>query len=131
MAKYNGTNGQVKISTTTVAEINAWDYSDTVNKITGRAFGATVETAVAGVRTVTGSISGFYDPNDTGGQASIVPGATVALNLYTDGVGSGDDYLAFSAALIDSVSVGAANDQFVTFSATFHANAVPTLETVA
>lgn len=131
MAKYNGTNGLVKISATTVAELNSWEFTDSINKITGRAFGATLDVAAAGVRTVTGSLSGFYDPNDTGGQDAIVTGATVALNLYMDGSSSGDDYHEFTAVLIESVQIQTQNDQYVTFTANFHANALPTLETVS
>lgn len=131
MAKYNGTNGAVKIGANAVGEINQWEFSTAVNKVTGRAFGAAVETAVAGVKTCTGSISGFYDPNDTNGQAAIVAGATVALDLYMDGTASTDDYHEFTAVLIDNITVSTNNDEYVTFNATFHANALPTFEQVA
>ena len=90
-----------------------------------------METSVAGVRKITGSISGFYDPNDSGGQDAIITGATVALDLYYDGTSSGDDYDAFSAVLITNTSRSTANDQYVTFSASFTANAVPTFSQVA
>ena len=130
MAKYNGTNGAVKIGATSVGEINKWEFSREVSPVMGRAFGATIETAAAGVAKCTGTISGFYDPNDSGGQDAIVAGATVALDLYLDGTASSDDYHQFTAVLITNTSVSVENDNYVTFTASFHANALPTLEQV-
>jgi len=131
MAKYNGTNGAVKIGANAIGEINKWEFTDTVAETKGRAFGATIETSVAGVRSITGSISGFYDPNDTNGQAAVVTGATIALDLYMDGTASADDYHEFTAVLITSTTKGAENDALVSFSANFTAQALPTFEQVA
>ena len=131
MAKLNGTDGIVKTGANTVANLNNWSLSDSVNKVTGRAFGDTLETAEAGARTITGSLSGFLDPSDTNGQVTLVTGASVALSLYPSGEASGDTYYDITSALIDSISFDASNDEYVTFSATFHANAAYTIETVA
>lgn len=129
--KLNGTDGIVKTGANTILNLNNWSYSDSVNKVTGRAFGDTLEQAEGGARTVTGSLSGFFDPADTNGQATLVVGASVALSLYPSGEASGDVYYDITSALIDTVSIDTTNDEYVTFSATFHANAAPTLETVA
>lgn len=128
--KLNGTDGLVKVGLVTVANLNKWDMTDQVNKVTGRAFGETVEKAEAGARSVTGTLSGFYDPADTNGQAVIVSGAKVALNLYPSGSSAGAKYKSISEALIDNVQIGSENDQYVSFTASFHANEVPSDETV-
>lgn len=131
MAKENGTGGRVKIGANAVAEINNWSLNDQVNKVTGRAFGESVETAAAGARTVTGTFKGFYDPTDTNGQVALAVGATVALELYTDGEATGDHFLAISEALIESQSIDTQNDQYVTVDISFHANVVPVPSTAA
>lgn len=128
--KLNGTDGVVKIGVNVVANLNQWDMSDSVNKVTGRAFTETVETAAAGARTITGSVKGFLDLTDTNGQMVIIAGATLALALYPSGDTSGDSYYDMTEVLIESVSFTTQNDQYVSFDASFHSNVVPTLETV-
>jgi len=127
MAKLNGTGGVVKTGANVVAEINQWSMNDSVNKVTGRAFQETVETAAAGARTVTGSIKGFWDPTDTNGQVTIVAGATLALALYPSGDASGDRFYDMTEVLIESVAIDTQNDQYVSFDASFHSNVAPVL----
>lgn len=130
MAKLNGTGGVVKTGVNVVAEINNWSMTDSVNKVTGRAFQETVEKADAGARTVTGSVKGFFDPTDTNGQATIVAGAKLALALYPAGDTSGDQFYDLTEVLIESVAIDVQNDQYVSFDASFHSNVVPTLTAV-
>jgi hypothetical protein len=130
MAKLNGTGGVVKTGAVVIAELNNWGINDSVNKVTGRAFGEDVETAAAGARTITGTLKGFFAPGDSAGQALIVAGATLALELYPAGDTTGDNLYTISAALIDSVALDVQNDQYVSFDASFHANVVPVLSAV-
>lgn len=129
--KLNGTDGKVKIGVNTVAELNEWTLDDEVNPVTGRAFGETLEQSDGGTRKIGGTLKGFFDPTDTNGQVVIVSGAKVALDLYPSGDDSGDEYRAIAIAHINKVSIGASNDNYVSFEASFQANTVPTVETVA
>lgn len=129
-----GTNGKVKTGSTggnTVAELNEWNYQKETTPITGQSFGDDLEKAEAGIRKITGNLTGFYDPSDTDGQATLVDGAKVRLDLYPDGDGSGDTYESFSEVFISNVSVGARVGEYVSFSASWQANALPTVEVVA
>lgn len=125
MARQNGTGGVVKIGANIVANINMWSTNDQVNKVTGRAFGETVETAQAGARTVTISVKGFYDPEDVDGQNILAVGNIVALELYTDGQATGDHFLEVSEALVESSAIEVQNDQYVSLDISLHANVLP------
>jgi len=130
MAKLNGTSGVVKTGANAVAEINNWSMTDSVNKVTGRAFQEVVEKADAGARSATGSVKGFFDPTDTNGQVLLVAGAKVALQLHPSGDASGDSFYDLTEVLIESISIDVQNDQYVSFDASFHSNVEPVLTTV-
>ena len=130
MSRQNGTGGVVKIGSNVVANINMWSLNDQINKVTGRAFGETLEKAEAGARTVTLNIKGFYDPDDTNGQVVMAVGSKVAIELFTDGEATGDHFLSIAEALVESRGLETQNDQYVSVDVALHANAEPVPSTV-
>ena len=82
MTTYNGRNAVVKIGDVTVAEMASWSLDLSNDEIDTSAFGSTWKKSDVGMRGWTLSVSGHYDPSNTGGQG-LVEAAWAAGSLIS------------------------------------------------
>lgn len=89
MTAIAGTQGLVKVSAATVAEIDEWDLQTDANLYGTTAFGSSWETKIAGVKKWSGSFKGRWYMGDTNGQLALqnalLGGTSVALTLSSNG----------------------------------------------
>lgn len=88
-------------SPSVVGKTVSYSYEDTAEELGYAVLGADFTSAEAGQRTLTGSAELVYDPADAG-QALLVPGTKIAMNLYPQGNTSGKPKVAFSALIISA-----------------------------
>lgn len=130
MAVHHGKNGKVKLSTNVVAEVTGFSVNETVGVSDTTSMGDTAQTHLSGIPGWTASIDGNYDPADTNGQNALTIGASVTVGLYTDGDGSGKQYLTGTAS-VTSIGRQASMNEKITFSVGLTGNGALTSSTVA
>lgn len=110
---------------TTVALIDQWNGTLTQQLYDITSLGDTYTSDVQGLKTLTGTISGKWSVTTDSGQTSlhnaVLNGATVSLDLYTDGANSHGYEL--TANLDTFVTTNPVNN-VVTFSCTFRSYGV-------
>lgn len=124
MAKIDGNYFRIKLGTVTLASTNDVDFTltkDVQETTTQDSLGYKYRHGTCGVREVTGSFKGAYDPS---GALSVVDIADMIINnegLLTIQVGdtqSGGTYYQFSG-IVNSVGESGSNDKIPTFSGNF------------
>lgn len=126
MANHLGKEGVLKISTTTVAEIRGYSLAQSSATTEDTVIGDSWTTHKATLRSWQGSGDLFWDETDAG-QILLVPGSTVTVNLYPEGIASSSTYFSGSA-LVTAFDVTARHDGMV--EGTFSFQGVGTLSTL-
>lgn len=88
MAKITGEGGYVKEASTTLAEIKEWDLNVATDVYDGSIIGDNWKENVAGLRSLTGTVMGWWYITDTGQaalQTAALGGTTLALHLSANG----------------------------------------------
>lgn len=129
MATHHGKNGVVKVGSNSVAEVRDWNVNETVDTVDDTVQGDTWKTHLAGVPEWDGDMECFWDETDTNGQQALTIGASVTLNLYPEGAGSGATYKTGTAS-VTGVSIGVPHDGGVSRRITFKGNGALTESTV-
>lgn len=122
MAITRGCKGVVKAggTPTTVAEVTAWDFTETADEIDTTAMGDCTKKSEAGAIKTAGNISCWWDASDAG-QDIFVAGDTVAIEIYPNGTTSGEvNYT--GDVLILSRAITASTDNVISTSFTFTVN---------
>lgn len=108
MATHIGAEGVVRIGANTVGEVTAFSMSIDSEMIPVKKLGDTFESYKAGTRSWKGEVTCHWDEGDTNGQAAIedaiLAGTSVTLNLYPEGITTGDYYYT-GTAFLTSMSV--------------------------
>ena len=112
MPTHTGSEGLVRISTNTIAEVRSWTLTETSDTIEESTMGDSYRTFKVGMKTFSGSIVCYWDELDTNGQMAMTAGASVTLNLYPEGNTAGDTYYT-GTVLITSIEATAAFDGMV------------------
>lgn len=101
MATHWGNEGQVKIGSNAVAEIDSFKADETVTPVDDTAMGDAYKTHIAssGIKEWTAECVCHWDETDTNGQQALTVGASVTLNLYPEGSTTGDSYLTGTATV--------------------------------
>ena len=111
MATHHGSEGLVKVSSNTVAEVTGFTFTQTAEYAEDTALADTDKTYnVTAIKSWSGNLSCFWDETDTNGQVALAPGANVALKLYPEGDASTDTFYEGNALITDitrTVSRGA------------------------
>lgn len=127
MAFIRGRDGQVKFAGTAIANLKSWSLSDTANTtdVSTMAAGVTnapyIPTLFATTRTVSGSVSCYFDADDTvqlSALNNLAAGTTLAIVIYPE---TGESYT-ISSALITSANFNASVDGLVELSVNFTAS---------
>lgn len=129
MANHKGSEGSVAVGANTVAEVRSFSYRDQAGPIDDTTMGDEWATHQVGIKAWSGSITCYWDETDTNGQAVLVNGASVTLNLYPEGDTTGDTYRT-GTVTISGVSVNSTHDGMVEASFDFTGNGAPTDGTV-
>lgn len=129
MATHHGKNGVVKVGSNAVAEVQQFSVTEQVGTVDDTAMGDTDETHLVGIKSWNGSLQCSWDETDTNGQEALTVGASVTLNLYPEGTGSGASYMT-GTATITEVTRDIKRDGVVTRSFNFKGNGALTHTTV-
>lgn len=109
MPSHHGNEGTVKIGANAVAEIQEWSFTETLATESKSSMGDAYDTMHAGMKSVSGSMRCWWDETDTTGQGALTVGAQVTLDLYPEGVDTGDTYYS-GDVLITEVGVSTSKD---------------------
>lgn len=90
MATHTGDEGLVKIGADTVLEVRNFSFTLSAATIADTSKGDTAVTRVAGRQDSAGTVSCWWDQDDTTGQVAMVEGASVDLILQVEGDTTGD-----------------------------------------
>ena len=128
MANHSGSEGLVKIGSSTVGELRSYSISETAGTIEDSTLSDSAKTYKAGQTTWSGSCDAFWDEADAG-QTAITAGASVTLNFYPEGDTAGDTY-ASGTAIVTEISTSAGIDGMVEVSFSFQGSGALTWATV-
>lgn len=130
MATHHGNEGTVKIGANTLAEVTSFQMTENASVADDTAMGDTWQTHVGGgPNSWSGQADCHWDETDTNGQGALTIGASVTLNLYPEGAGSGDKYYSGTATVTQITRQNSLNG-VVSASFQFQGNGALTLSTV-
>ena len=90
MANHHGSEGLVRVSTNTVAEVTSFSFTQTAEYAEDTTLSDLDKTYnVTAIKSWNGTITAFWDETDTTGQVSLTPGSNVSVVLAPEGVGAG------------------------------------------
>jgi hypothetical protein len=124
-----GKGGKVKIDDVAVAEIQSWDFKETMENKQYWSMGDPHMSALATVSSASGSFEMLRDEGNEG-QGDLVLGATVQLSLYPDGDAAGAKYID-ALALITEIGRPVSKGDEIVISASWISAGAWTTETVA
>lgn len=101
-----GTEGVIKIGANTIAEARSWSIEQQADTVEDTVLGDTWKTNKSSLKSWSGSISCWWDETDTNGQALMIVGAELTLNLYPEGATTGDAYYTGSAIMTGFTNKG-------------------------
>ena len=127
MATHTGSEGTIKVSSTTVGELRSYSLEQTADTIEDTSMGDSVRTYKAGLKAWSGSASLFFDETDAG-QTALALGTEIALKVYPEGASSGDKYY-YGQAIITGSNISASFDGMVEAEVTFTGTGSLTLGT--
>ncbi|MEO0682320.1 MAG: hypothetical protein AAF192_18110 [Pseudomonadota bacterium] len=133
MGFFRGLDGVVKAgaSATVVGEVQSWGFTEEATIEAAWSMGQTSQRHfVAAPPAGSGQMEVYLDPSDAGQGQMIVPGATVALELYPGGETSGSGYFTF-AAIIETVDRSGSKSDIATMSISFKIDGAVTSTTVS
>ena len=130
MATHTGSEGTVKVGSNAIAEIRSFSIEETADTLDDTTMGTIARTYKSSLTTFTGTIDVLWDETDESGQGALIIGASVTLNLYPEGVTSGDVYLT-GEAIVTGRSVNSTFDGLVEMSISVQGNGALSQTTVA
>jgi TP901-1 family phage major tail protein len=133
MATYFGSNGSVKLVTTggsvaTIGELLSWTVTTTAESIDTTSMGGTSRTVTSGLKSGSGSLSLYLDPDDVV-QQDLAEGSKVDCEFYAEGSDAGDAKYS-GTFLVTSVERGTTLDGLATMSAELTLDGAFTVGTV-
>ena len=121
MSNHKGSEGSVEIGANAVAELKAWNMTESSNTIDDSNLQDDWATKKGGQKSWAGSLECFWDETDATGQGALVNGAEVTLNLYPEGSVIGDTFYT-GLVIVTNIERGAAIDGMVEASFSFEGN---------
>ena len=129
MATHTGSEGLIKVSTTTVGELRSYTLEQTSDTIEDTSLGDTTRTYKAGLKAFAGSASLFFDEADAG-QILIVVGTEISIKFYPEGNTAGDKFYEGSA-IVTGYNISASFDGMVEAELTFTGTGAISLSTAS
>ena len=134
MTQFHGSNGIVKITAATVAEVKSFSVEESAE--TFESNGATMNTPapaktfISGPTSWNGSVECFWDDTDATGQEALTVGAVVTVHFMPEGDTTGDNDINGSA-IVTGISKQASVDGIVEASFTLQGSGALTHGTAA
>ena len=91
MATHTGSEGLIKVSSTTVGELRSYTLEQTSDTIEDSSMGDASRTYKTGLKGFSGSASLFFDEADAG-QLLLVVGGEIAIKVFPEGETTGDKF---------------------------------------
>lgn len=104
MATHSGHEGIAKVGTDTVLEVTAFTLDRSAETIDDTELSDASKSFIAGQKGWTASIEAHFDEADTTGQAVLVEGATVTVNLFFGGDTTGETQFG-GTGIVNSLSI--------------------------
>lgn len=130
MATFSGSDGVVKIGSSSLAEVRSWSVDTTADTNEDTVMGDTWRTHKSSLKSWSGSADVLFDDTDTTGQTACVIGAEISVSFQMEGDTSGDHKLS-GTAIITAKSVSTSYDGLVESSITFTGTGALTEGTVS
>lgn len=129
MATHTGSEGLIKVSTTTIGELRSYTLEQTSDTIEDSSMGDASRTYKTGLKGFSGSASLFFDEADAG-QLLLVVGGEIAIKVFPEGATTGDKFYEGNA-IVTAYNVSASFDGLVEAELTFTGTGSLTLSTSA
>jgi predicted secreted protein len=129
MATHTGSEGLIKVSTTTVGELRSYTLEQTSDTIEDSSMGDASRTYKVGLKGFSGSASLFFDEADAG-QLLLVVGTEIAIKVFPEGATTGDKFYEGNA-IVTAYNISASFDGLVEAELTFTGTGSLTLSTSA
>ena len=129
MATHTGSEGLIKVSTTTVGELRSYTLEQTSDTIEDTSLGDSTRTYKSGLKGFSGSASLFFDEADAG-QLLLVVGGEIAIKVFPEGATTGDKFYEGNA-ILTAYNISASFDGMVEAELTFTGTGTLTLSTQA
>ena len=129
MATHTGSEGLIKVSSTTVGELRSYTLEQTSDTIEDSSMGDASRTYKTGLKGFSGSASLFFDEADAG-QLLLVVGGEIAIKVFPEGATTGDKFYEGNA-IVTAYNVSASFDGLVEAELTFTGTGTLTLSTAA
>jgi len=129
MATHTGSEGVIKVGTTTVGELRSYTLEQTSDTIEDTSLGDTTRTYKAGLKGFSGSASLFFDEADAG-QLLLVVGGEISIKVYPEGATTGDKFYE-GTAIVTAYNVSASFDGLVEAELTYTGTGALSLSTAS
>ncbi|MDC3382355.1 hypothetical protein OAV94_01010 [Candidatus Pelagibacter sp.] len=129
MATHKGSEGLIKVGTSSVSEIRSYSIEESAETLEDTSMGDAARTYKPSLTSFSGSLDVFWDETDTSGQGALSIGSEVTLVVYPEGDATGDTYYTGSA-IVTGVSRTGAFDGLVEASISVQGNGALTETTV-
>jgi predicted secreted protein len=129
MATHTGSEGLVKVSSTTIGELRSYTLEQTSDTIEDSSMGDASRTYKTGLKGFSGSASLFFDEADAG-QLLLVVGGEIAIKVFPEGATTGDKFYEGNA-IVTAYNISASFDGLVEAELTFTGTGTLTLSTQA
>ena len=129
MATHTGSEGTIKISTTTLGELRSYTLEQTSDTIEDTSMGDSTRSYKVGLKGFSGSASLFFDEADAG-QILIVVGSEIAIKVYPEGATAGDKFYEGNA-IVTAYNISASFDGMVEAELTFTGTGALSLSTAS
>lgn len=129
MATHKGSEGEVKVGSNLIAEVDGFSWDETADMIEDTELSDTYKTFITDMFSWTGSIECHWDETDSTGQGAMTIGSSVTLNLYPEGDSGGNTYHT-GTVLITSISIANAKGSTVTSAFSFQGTGAKQITTV-
>ena len=129
MATHTGSEGLIKVSSTTVGELRSYTLEQTSDTIEDSSMGDASRTYKTGLKGFSGSASLFFDEADAG-QLLLVVGGEIAIKVFPEGATTGDKFYEGNA-IVTAYNISASFDGMVEAELTFTGTGTLTLSTQA
>lgn len=113
MAVHKGSEGTIKVGSNAVAELVSYSLTENIDLIETTDIADAARVYTTGKTSWSGEVATNWDETDSSGQGALTIGASVTLNVYPEGAGSGDTYYT-GTAIVTSLDKGADGEGLVT-----------------
>ncbi len=129
MATHTGSEGNIKIGSTTLGELRSYTLEQTSDTIEDTSLGDSSRTFKTGLKGFSGSASLFFDEADAG-QLLVTAGSAITINLSPEGTQATDKFFS-GDAIITAYNISASFDGMVEAEMTFTGTGAVTVGTHA